>query len=575
MDILSLMEVIIGFLWGPWTFFVLMGTGILFTIWTKFVQFRAVTHGVTVIRGVYDNPDDPGAINHFQALSAALSATVGLGNIGGVAMAIALGGPGSLFWMWVVGFLGMAIKTVEVTLALMYRNTDNPDDPHGGAMWVIDKTLGKHDDWRKVAGRILAYFFCCTLLISTMTGGNMFQSWNVGEILNVYFGVPQIATGIVLALVVGAVIIGGIKRIGDVAEKIVPLMCGMYILSGLAVLSINIDKIPSMFMLIIQSAFTPVAAGGAFVGVGVYAAFEMGLQRALFSNEAGQGSAPIAHSAAKTDEASREGVVAGLEPFIDTLMICTLTAMVILCTGTWNRSAIGEIKGPVAIVQAEGKVKLEAPTSVKALPELPSWEKWQPGSQVFILADAPDAKTGEKKRVKIYGAIKAGATAGEDHIEWGEVPVGAVLTKKANGQIDQSVFRNFVGASLTGHAFDRAFPGLGKWLVTAAALLFAISTMISWSYYGEQGIIFMFNGKGVLIYKGIFLLGALIAPVMISTDRELGILADFGTGWMLWANIPIILSMGYLAVNDLDGYFKKLKAGEFKAHKPINPFTKQ
>jgi alanine or glycine:cation symporter, AGCS family len=573
LDILKLMEAIIGFLWGPWTFFVLMGTGIIFTIWTKFIQFRAVTHGITVVRGVYDSPDDPGAINHFQALSAALSATVGLGNIGGVAMAIALGGPGSLFWMWIVGFLGMAIKTVEVTLALMYRNTDDPNDPHGGAMWVIDKTLGKHDDWRKVVGRILAYFFCCTLLISTMTGGNMFQAWNVGEILNVYYGIPQIATGIVLALVVGSVIIGGIKRIGDVAEKIVPFMCGMYILAGLAVLSIHIEKIPSMFLLIIQSAFTPVAAGGAFVGVGVYAAFEIGLQRALFSNEAGQGSAPIAHSAAKTDEASREGVVAGLEPFIDTLMICTLTALVILCTGTWNRPAIGEIKGKVTIVQVEGKTQLDAPTSTKALPELPSTDKWQPGSQVFILANVPD-ESGKEKRVKIYGTIKAGATASEDALEWGEIPKGAVLLKKANGQTDQSVFRNFVGASLTGHAFDRAFPGLGKWLVTGAALLFAISTMISWSYYGEQGVIFMFNGKGTMIYKFVFLLGTVMAPVLITTDKELGILADFGTGWMLWANIPIILSMGYLAVRDLDGYFKKLKAGEFKIHKPINPFSK-
>ncbi|PIQ23322.1 sodium:alanine symporter family protein [bacterium (Candidatus Blackallbacteria) CG17_big_fil_post_rev_8_21_14_2_50_48_46] len=575
MDIISLMGTIDEFLWGPWAFFVLMGTGILFTIWTKFIQFRAVTHGVTVIRGVYDSPDDPGAINHFQALSAALSATVGLGNIGGVAMAIALGGPGALFWMWVVGFLGMAIKTVEVTLALMYRNTDDPQNPHGGAMWVIDKTLGKHDDWRKGLAKALAYFFCITLLISTMTGGNMFQAWNVGEILNVYYGVPQIATGIMLAVVVGAVIVGGIKRIGEVAEKIVPFMCGMYILAGLAVLALHIDKIPGMLLLIVQSAFTPVAAGGAFVGVGVYTAFEIGLQRALFSNEAGQGSAPIAHSAAKTDEASREGVVAGLEPFIDTLMICTLTALVILCTGTWNRPSIGEIKGPVAIVQDAGKAKLEAPTSVQALPELASWEKWQPGSQVFILVDVPGKNPGEHARAKVYGAIKAGATAGQDHIEWGEVPAGATLIKKADGQPDKSIFRNFVGASLTGHAFDRAFPGLGKWLVTGAALLFAISTQISWSYYGEQGVVFMFNGKGVMIYKAIFLLGTIVAPVLISTDRELGILSDFGTGWMLWANIPILLSMGYLAVRDLKQYFRKLDAGEFKAHKPINPFAKE
>lgn len=574
MDVLKFMEEIVGFLWGPWTFFALMGTGILFTFWTKFVQIRALTHGIPVIRGVYDNPNDPGAISHFQALSAALSATVGLGNIGGVALAIALGGPGALFWMWVVGFLGMAIKTVEVTLALMYRNTDEKDNPHGGAMWVIDKTLGKHSDWRRGLAKVMAGFFCITLLISTMTGGNMFQAWNVGEILNIYFGVPQIATGIILAVVVGAVIIGGIKRIGEVAEKIVPLMCGMYILCGLAVLVVHLDKLPETIALIFQSAFSPVAASGAFIGISAYSAFEIGLQRALFSNEAGQGSSPIAHSAAQTDEPAREGVVAGLEPFIDTLLICTLSALVILVTGTWNRPAVGELKGSVAIVQEAGKTVLKAPTALSALPELPSWEKWQPGSQVFILVEVPQPD-GSLRRAKVYGTITAGATASQDHILWGEVPSGARLLTKPNGQPDVRVFRNFKGASLTGHAFDRTFPGLGKWLVTAAAVLFAISTQISWSYYGEQSVVFLFNGRGVFIYKLLFLGGTVIAPILLSTDRELGILADFGSGFMLWANIPIILSMGYLAIRELDRYFKRLDAGEFKIHKPINPFLKQ
>ncbi len=568
MIILDLMSSISGFLWGPWTFFVLMGSGILFTIWTKFVQYRAVSHGIDVVRGVYDDPDDPGAINHFQALSAALSATVGLGNIGGVAMAIALGGPGALFWMWVVGFLGMAIKTVEVTLALMYRNTDDPNNPHGGAMWVIDKTLGKHGDWRKGLARVLAVFFCCTLLISSMTGGNMFQSWNVGEILNIYFGVPQLATGIVLSIVVGMVIVGGIKRIGDVAGKIVPFMCALYVLAGLAVLAMNIGQIPAMLALIVKSAFSPVAAGGAFVGVGMYATFEIGLQRALFSNEAGQGSAPIAHSAAKTTEATREGVVAGLEPLIDTILICTLTALVILCTGTWNREPIGELSGPAVIVESaetESKLALQAPNKVSDLPELASWEQWQPGSQIFMMVNVP-GEDGQPKREKIYGTITAGEVASQNYVKWGDVPPGATFIM-TDGKADQRIYRNFVGASLTGHAFDRAFPGLGKWLITIAAILFAVSTMISWSYYGEQGVVFIFGNKGVLLYKAIFLLGTLAAPVLITTDKELGILADFGTGWMLWANMPILLIMGYLAIREMDNYFKKLDAGEFPRQK--------
>lgn len=573
MNVLSLMEQIIGFLWGPWTFFVLLGAGIVFTLWTKMIQFQAFKHGVHVIRGVYDDPNEPGAINHFQALSAALSATVGLGNIGGVAMAIALGGPGSLFWIWIVGFLGMAIKTVEVTLALMYRNTDDPENPHGGAMWVIDKTLGRHNDWRKPLARFFAGFFCVTLIISSFTGGNMFQSWNVGEILNVYFGIPQIATGILMALLVGMVIIGGIKRIGDVASKIVPLMCAMYILAALAVLAVNLPQIPGLLMLIVKSAFTPTAAGGAFVGVAVYASFEIGLQRALFSNEAGQGSAPIAHSAAKTNEPAREGVVAGLEPFIDTILICTLTALVILSTGTWNRSATGELSGPMELVQQGDTLTVEGPTSVAALPQLPSWEKWQPGSQIFMVVNVPDPAQPEGfKRSKIYATIVAGASAGQDYLKWDEAPAGATWLLKADGQPDKSVYRNFVGASLTGHAFDRAFPGLGKWLVTLAVVLFALSTIISWGYYGEQGVVFLFGDKGVLVYKFLFLVGTIIAPVMITTDKELGILADFGTGWMLWANMPILILMGSLAVKELSGYFKRLEAGEFKEHKPLNPW---
>lgn len=567
---ISFLEIITGFLWGPWTFLVLMGAGILFTLWTKFIQFRAVTHGIAVVRGVYDDPDSPGAISHFQALSAALSATVGLGNIGGVALAIAAGGPGSLFWIWIIGFLGMAIKTVEVTLALMYRNTDDPDNPSGGAMWVIDKTLGKHNDWRKTAAKIMAYFFCCTLLLSSMTGGNMFQSWNVGDVLNVYFGIPQIATGIVMALVVGAVIIGGIKRIGDVAGKVVPFMCAMYVLACFAVLAVNWSAIPSMFVLIVQSAFTPVAAGGAFLGVGVYAAFEIGLKRALFSNEAGQGSAPIAHSAAKTDEASREGIVAGLEPLIDTILICTLTALVILLTGTWNRDPIGDIRGGIQISQEQGSDKaiFQSSSSVADLPELASWESWQPGSQIFVVVQVPDEEGGTKLQ-QVYAEIKAGETAGQDHLEWQEAPAGTTWVLDENGNPDKRVYRKFAGASLTAHAFDRAFPGLGKWLVTIGTILFGLSTMISWSYYGEQGVVYMFgNGKfAVFGYKLVFLLGTMIAPISVSTTRELGMLTDLGTGFMLWANMPILLMMGYLAVRDLSSYFKQLEAGEFKRYK--------
>lgn len=572
------MQFITGFnaniLWTNWTFYILMGTGILFTIWTKFSQYRALTHGVQVVRGVYDDPDDPGAISHFQALSAALSATVGLGNIGGVALAIGLGGPGATFWMVIVGLLGMAIKTVEVSLAMMYRNTDDPANPHGGAMWVIDKTLGSQGGWKATLAKFMGGFFCVTLIISTMTGGNMFQSWNAADLLNIYFGVPQIATGIVLAILTGMVIVGGIQRIGAVAGAVVPVMCAMYVLSGLAVLAMHLGELPSMIALIIQSAFSPTEAGGAFLGGTAGLAFQVGLKRALFSNEAGQGSAPIAHAAAKTDEPVREGIVAGIEPFIDTVLICTLTALVIVATGTWNRPPLGDMKGPVELVQSGNQTQLAAPTRINQLPDLPSWDAWQVGSQIFVLVDVPAATAGDPpQRTKVFGKIIAGATAPGDHIKWDTPPAGAVWSKGEDGKPLKGVFRDFKSSSLTGHAFDREFPGLGKWLITAAALLFALSTMISWSYYGEQGVIYLFGTKMVLPYKLVFLVLTMLAPVALSTDAELGELADFGTGFMLWANVPIILSMGYLAVRELDSYWKRLKAGEFKAHKAVNPWA--
>ena len=204
-------------LWHDAVLFVVLGTGILFTVWSRFGQYRALTHGVRVVRGVYDDPADPGAINHFQALSAALSATVGLGNIGGVALAISLGGPGAVFWMWVVGFFGMSVKMTEVTLSMLYRNTSDPDNPHGGPMWVASKGLHRYSPLLGRVGRVIGTIFCVTLLVSAATGGNMFQAWNVGELTQQYFGIPSIVTGIVLAVLVGMVILGGIKRIGAVA----------------------------------------------------------------------------------------------------------------------------------------------------------------------------------------------------------------------------------------------------------------------------------------------------------------------------------------------------------------------
>jgi len=408
-----------GILWHNIVLYIVLATGILFTIWSKFGQATALTHGWKVIRGQYDDPADPGAINHFQALSAALSATVGLGNIGGVALALALGGPGAVFWMWVVGFFGMAVKMTEVTLSMLYRNTDDPDNPHGGPMWVVKQGIARMNPSYAWLGSLIGTIFCLTLLVSTVTGGNMFQAWNVGEITEAYFGIPSVLCGIVLSILVGLVIIGGIKRIGNVAGHLVPVMLALYVLGGLYVLAVNVDQIPAMIGLIFKGAFSPTEAGGAFIGGTAGYAFLFGMKRALFSNEAGQGSSPIAHSAAKTDEPVREGVVAGLEPFIDTLIICTFTALVILSTGVWNRGPDATYAQLPEVQQvSEGVWTLET-----RKPPILGKERWNDGDPVYTLVHAHDNPNTANDRHRINGVVHI--VNGETLIEWGtlESPV--------------------------------------------------------------------------------------------------------------------------------------------------------
>jgi AGCS family alanine or glycine:cation symporter len=560
---------LIDILWGVPTFVVLLGVGVLFSIWSKFIQFRSLTHGVQLIRGKYDDRRDPGAINHFQALSTALSGTVGLGNIGGVALAITIGGPGALFWMWVTGFFGMAIKTVEVTLAMLYRDTSDPDNPHGGAMWVIERGFGQRYGgiYRPIAWSIGA-LFCLTLLLATITSGNMFQAWNVANITHSYFGIPQLASGVVMATLTGLVILGGIKRIGDVTGLLVPLMCGLYLIAGGVVLVVEAANIPALLVGVVRDAFAPTTAQGAFLGATAWFGLTTGLRRALFSNEAAQGTSPIAHSAAKTDEPAREGIVAGLEPFVDTCLVCTLTALVILATGAWNRGPIGNVEAPVDLAGASASAQsVPSQLSVESLPKLKLPERWAEGYRFFLLAEVPhaDSQTGSH-RVKVSGTLVAADSRNPDKltIQWSPVPPGAKLMGK-------EVYRDFTGAALTGHAFDRAIPGLGKWLVTVTCWLFAISTMISWSYYGEQAIVYLAGSWAVAPYKLLFcVLGvAATLPGFIRTDAQLSNLADIGSGCMLFANAPIIVLMAYQAIATLKDYLLRLDSGRMESpHQP-------
>lgn len=655
MSLNDIIESINGVLFSDYTVYALLATGLVFTAWSFIGQFRALTHGVSVVRGKYDDHDDPGAINHFQALSAALSATVGLGNIAGVAVAVALGGPGAILWMWVIGLLGMSLKMTEVTQSMLYRNTDDPENPHGGPMFVVAKGLSEARPLNVIAGIVFAVvtlgltlmassafgtvawavggllalaflilgfastrglgvffggIFVVTLIISAITGGNMFQAWNVADITFTYFQVPQVVTGIVLTILVGLVIIGGIKRIGAVAGRVVPIMCALYVIAALVVLFANLGDVPAMLGLIVKSGL-PVQLGGssadasgAFLGGTFGYAAMWGVKRALFSSEAGQGSSPIAHSAAKTDEPVREGVVAGLEPFIDTIVVCTLTALVILSTGAYNRNAESEFAdaSQIQFVQAvdsdtgevqENEWTLETP----ALPQMTAEARrirqtpenssgWREGETLFFVVAADmDTNTGRDLR-KITGTVTR-----DDNDQWVvswnslESEMKPHFREHDDGSVDLGIYGDYAGASMTAYAFDRQFPGLGKWLVMIAAWLFAVSTMISWSYYGEQGIYYFFGTHGeqsakpaVLIYKVIYSLLILLTTVLamplfgsdkkaiIATDHELDMWTTLGLGVMLVANIPIMWIFGAKAMNAYHGYFKRMSEGGDPPH---------
>ncbi|MFK8029742.1 MAG: alanine/glycine:cation symporter family protein [Gammaproteobacteria bacterium] len=548
----SFLETANAYLWHDNMLYLIVGVGVLFTVTSFFGQFRSLTHGAKVLRGAYDDPNDPGAINHFQALSGALSATVGLGNIGGVALAISLGGPGAVFWMWIIGFLGMAIKLTEVTQSMLYRNTDDPNNPHGGPMWVASKGMARMSPKLAWLGSLIGGVFCIMLLISTTTGGNMFQAWNVAELGQTYFGIDGWITGIIMSVLVGLVIIGGINRIGKVAGFLVPFMVGLYLIAGTFVLIKNAGAIPDVFRLIFHSAFNPTEATGAFVGGTMASALLFGMKRAIFSNEAGQGSSPVIHSAAKTDEPVREGLVAGLEPFIDTIVVCTFTAVIILSTGVWNRGADGEFTSPPAIIPVGA-----SQFSINDTPAPASTNNvWQEGQTVFMFITGDQQEKRGNNLHQLFGNVFE--KNGQMFIDWNNIEMD-VTPQLQNAE----VFVGLTGATLTARAFDSAAPGLGKWLVSIASLMFALSTMISWSYYGEQCIVYLMGNKAVLTYKFVYCLLIVVATLgFIENSRSLDNLTSFGTGVAVLANIPIMLIFGRQAIRAYHNYFKRVKSGQ-------------
>ncbi|MEM1287666.1 MAG: alanine/glycine:cation symporter family protein [Pseudomonadota bacterium] len=459
----------------PWIVMWLVIAATVFTLYFGFIQVRAFWHSIQLVKGDFSDPDDAGEVSHFQALATALSGTVGLGNIAGVAVAVGIGGPGATFWMIMAGLLGMASKFTECTLGVKYRNEYEDGTVSGGPMYYMSKGFAERGF---PGGKVLAVLFSIFCILGALGGGNMFQANQAhAQISGIVGDYPGWITGLVFAAVVFAVIVGGIKSIAKVTEKVVPFMGIMYVLAAIVILALNADQIGWALGQIFEGAFTGLGVAGGLVG-----ALIQGFRRAAFSNEAGVGSAAIAHSAVRTKEPITEGFVSLLEPFIDTVVICTMTALVIIITGQ--------------LIQ--------------------------------------DAETG------LYVLNEAGS---------------AIQTVDGNS-----------GVSLTSAAFASAFSWF-PFVLAVAVVLFAFSTMISWSYYGLKAWTYLF-GEGKmkeLIFKIIF-----CVFVVIGAAASLGPVIDFSDAAifaMAVVNIIALYALMPIVKREMNSYLERLKSGEIRRFK--------
>jgi len=463
----TLLDTIDGFLWKSWiTIGLLVGTGLFLTVRLLFVQIRHLGHAIACVLGKYDQAEESGDISHFKALATALSATIGTGNIAGVATAIALGGPGAIFWMWITALVGMATKFTSCTLAVKYRKVHDDGSTSGGPMYFLSMGLKN-----KKLGAFLGGSFALFGMIASFGIGNMVQANSVvgglGYLLpeaahaggftpweGFSISWMSLATGLILSFLTGIVILGGIKRIANVAGVIVPFMCSFYVIGAVIILILNVTAIPAALAQIVKYAFTPYAVGGGVFGT----AIRYGVARGVFSNESGLGSAPIAHAAVKTNEPVREGTVAMLGPFIDTLIICTMTALVILVTGA-NLS-------------------------------------------------------------------------------------------------------EFDGGAMTAHAFEKGLFGYGQYLVGFGLMLFAYSTIIAWSYYGDRCAEFLFGERAIPIYRWIYV--GCITIGAVGGLRVIWTIADIFNALMALPNLIGLILLSGVVARETKRYCARLKNGEFK-----------
>ncbi len=508
-----------GFLGGHvWFMVLLIGTGLFFTVYLGFPQIRYFRHAIRITRGKYDHSHDVGDTSHFQALSTALSGTVGTGNIAGVALAIHLGGPAALFWMLITAAIGMCTKMVEVSISHKYRDILPDGSVSGGPMYYMKKRLNITTRKGKVirTGLILGGFFAGATILSSFGTGSLPQINSISNAVFSTFGIRHIITGAILSVFLALIIIGGIKRIAQVTSVMVPFMAILYLLGSLIVIFSNYENILPSLGAVFGDAFTGSAAAGGFLGASFAFAMNRGVNRGLFSNESGQGSAPIAHSAARAPEPVSEGMVALLEPFIDTICICTLTGLVVLASGAWNTKTDNQFQ--TTDMQILTGIYDEGNSA-----DVEKLSKHLRGDEFLGLYNGKLAIENGQITTAGISVIHARSLAenirfisgkepytGELVVTAGKLPNMAAMTVRGESLIHS--------APLTTFAFSRSIlKGYGSYIVTFSLLLFAFSTAISWSYYGDRATTYLFGTKYVIYYRFVYVAAFFIASFTDTT----------------------------------------------------------
>ena len=505
-DLLILIDSYLGSaVWFP---FLLLSVGIFFTLYLGFPQIRYFKHAIGVTTGRFDKENAKGDTSHFQALATALSGTVGTGNIGGVALALHLGGPAALFWMWVTAFFGMTSKFVEVTLSHKYREQTADGTMAGGPMYYMEK--GMNAKW-------LAVIFAMATVLSSFGTGSLPQINSIAAGMQSTFNIEPIVTGAILAVLLALVIIGGIKRIAAVAAAIVPVMALIYIIGAFAVILPNLGNIGPSFVAIFSDAFTGSAATGGFLGATFAYVFDRGVNRGLYSNEAGQGSAPIAHASARTDEPADEGMVSILEPFIDTIVICTITGLVILSSGAWKEKFDNEFQRADMRFVA-GAYSEQEPEDVAQMFSLLNGDE----TAASLYSGDLIISEGRALNAQDFTLMASRSFAEEVVFARDDVPLSGTL-RVTEGRLDDSDVE-VSGMSLihsvplTTVAFTRGYFGdYGQYVVSIGLMLFAFSTAIAWSYYGDRAMTYLLGPKSVLPYRIVYVAGFFYAAFADTT----------------------------------------------------------